>query len=32
VPRAGDWLLELFVRSVGNESLRFSQIVAIRGD
>jgi len=32
VPRAGDWLLELFVRSAGNESLRFSQIVAIRGD
>lgn len=32
VPRAGEWLLELFVRPTGNETLRFSQIVAIRGD
>ena len=32
VPRAGEWLLELFVRPTGNETLRFSQIVAIKGD
>lgn len=31
VPRAGEWLLELFVRPTGNETLRFSQIVAIKG-
>jgi len=32
VPRAGEWLLELFVRPTGNETLRFSQIVAIKSD
>ncbi|MFM8903573.1 MAG: copper resistance CopC/CopD family protein [Actinomycetota bacterium] len=32
VPRAGEWLLELFVRPTGNETLRFSQVVAIKGE